>query len=765
MTAPAIEERTAPMLIVNAENPWPGLLPFTEEIRDYFFGRESDAEELLQSIRRTTLTILYGKSGLGKTSLLRAGLFPRLRGADFLPIYVRLDHTGRGPTPVQQVKEAIRQAFASEKIDALMPESDQTLWEYFHGQRTGFWKEGFIPVVPVLVFDQFEELFTIGRAGHASKAAAAEFVEEFAGLVENVPPPSVKDRLDSNPNEAVAFSHEAHNYKIVLSLREDYLAELEDLARFMPSLRYNRMSLRPFTGMQAAEVVVKPGADLVEEGLAPRIIRFVAESAHKEGDAAHHPEKDLAEIEVEPALLSLFCRELNNKRMASGRLKITADLLDGTSREILSDFYESSMLNIPIEVREFIEDQLVTVDGFRDSEDLGNALRQPGFSPEIVDELVRRRLIRIEEHHGSKRIELTHDVLTGLARSSRELSEARQAEERAKQERLQAEAREQARLKQLRQAHLRVIWSTSFGVLFFAVACLAGGFGWKAHQAQDSAENEKVAADDARRLAEQDKKKAEVARRDAESERQKANKARHDEERAHQEAENAQKKSEEFLSYLILEIGPKLKLTKPKQTNRQLLDEIENTLDQQYGTAVGEKETDEILRIKNFFNNDRGDLAFNGGERDKALNFYNQFRQTAEELAARRPDDGDVQRDLSLAYRNIGQVLHAQDKWDQALDAYNSNIDILKRLVDRNLDDATSLRLLLVSYKTNWDMQRERRDENAARESLDKAFKVLDNLKSPAAQSQLTAEQLASIRAIEKELKTPTITPRPSRQR
>lgn len=498
MTALATEERAASIPAVNAEHPWPGLVSFTEESRDYFFGRESDAEELLQSIRRTTLTILYGKSGLGKTSLLRAGLFPRLRGADFLPIYVRLDHAGRGVSPVRQIKEAIRQAFASEKTDAPMPGLEQTLWEYFHGQKTGFWKEGFIPVIPVLVFDQFEELFTIGRAGDASKTVATEFVEELAALVENVPPPSVKTRLDANPNEAVAFSHEAHLYKIVLSLREDYLAELEDLARVMPSLRYNRLSLRPFTGLQAAEVIVKPGAGLVEEGLAPRIIRFVAASTHKEGGGAVPPEKELAEIQVEPALLSLFCRELNNKRIAAGRAKITGDLLEGTSREILADFYEGSMHGIPAAVRAFIEDDLVTVDGFRDSEDLGNALRRPGFSPDIIDHLVGRRIVRIEDHHGHKRIELTHDILTGLARSSRELRQTRLAGERASEEKLEAETRERSRVAQLRKARIGAFWSGAFGLLFFALACLAGWSGWKAVEARKVAEGQKKDADDAK---------------------------------------------------------------------------------------------------------------------------------------------------------------------------------------------------------------------------------------------------------------------------
>src|SRR5882757_10956086 len=77
---------------VDADNPWPGLSSFTEDLRGFFFGREKETEELVRLIRRNTLTVLFGQSGLGKSSLLQAGAFPQLREADFLPLYLRLDH-------------------------------------------------------------------------------------------------------------------------------------------------------------------------------------------------------------------------------------------------------------------------------------------------------------------------------------------------------------------------------------------------------------------------------------------------------------------------------------------------------------------------------------------------------------------------------------------------------------------------------------------------------------------------------------------------
>ena len=78
-------------LSLDEQNPWPGLATYDEGASDFFFGREDEVEELLRLIKLSPLTVLYGKSGLGKSSLLQAGLFPRLRQAYFLPVYIRLD--------------------------------------------------------------------------------------------------------------------------------------------------------------------------------------------------------------------------------------------------------------------------------------------------------------------------------------------------------------------------------------------------------------------------------------------------------------------------------------------------------------------------------------------------------------------------------------------------------------------------------------------------------------------------------------------------
>ena len=100
-------------IAIDPENPWLGLSSYSEESRAYFQGRDDEAAELARRVRRKLLTVLFGQSGLGKTSLLRAGLVPRLRGEGFCPVYVRVDYSPESPPPSEQIKQAIFKATAA----------------------------------------------------------------------------------------------------------------------------------------------------------------------------------------------------------------------------------------------------------------------------------------------------------------------------------------------------------------------------------------------------------------------------------------------------------------------------------------------------------------------------------------------------------------------------------------------------------------------------------------------------------------------------
>jgi predicted GTPase len=96
----------APQL--DTENPWPGLASFEESAHAFFFGRNEETSKLLRHVLDTPVTVLYGRSGLGKTSLLQAGLFPLLRERHLLPVYVRFQLKPGAAALSQQLHQSVR---------------------------------------------------------------------------------------------------------------------------------------------------------------------------------------------------------------------------------------------------------------------------------------------------------------------------------------------------------------------------------------------------------------------------------------------------------------------------------------------------------------------------------------------------------------------------------------------------------------------------------------------------------------------------------
>lgn len=408
---------------VTREHPWPGLMPFTEEASAFFHGRDEEVAELLRLIRRQTLTVLFGLSGLGKSSLVNAGLFPRLREEDFLPIYIRLDVLSEEPLSRQALRLAAQGA-ASHSVEAQVAAPDENLWEYFHRRDADFWSAKNRLLTPVLVFDQFEELFTLGRHSPEVSARCRQFLEDLADLVEARTPASTLARIEREPAYAERIDYARATFKVMLSFREDYLPDFEALRGAMPSIMRGRMRLTRMNGSQARSAILESGRHLVSEVVCERIIRFVASARSRAAD-----EGDLSHLEIEPALLSVVCRELNNKRIAQGLSQISADLLEGgAQQEIIREFYEESLGDLDPRMGEFIEDQLLTEAGYRDSCALEDALRLPGVTRADIDTLITRRLVRLDERAGVLRVELTHDVLTRVAKDSRDRRKEREAQ-------------------------------------------------------------------------------------------------------------------------------------------------------------------------------------------------------------------------------------------------------------------------------------------------------------------------------------------------
>jgi tetratricopeptide (TPR) repeat protein len=484
--APAVDER----------NPWLGLASFTEETRAYFYGREDEVAELARRVQRKLLTVLFGQSGLGKTSILRAGLVPRLRAQGYCPVYVRVDYGRDAPEPTEQIKQAIARSArrAGEWTRVGVAAEDESLWEYLHHRDDVLRDEAGNTLIPLLIFDQFEEIFTLAQSDDFGRARAARFIADLADLVENRAPKSLEAKLDSDDSLAEHFDFARSDYRVLIALREDYLAPLEGLKAVMPSITQNRLRLAPMTGAQALTAVMRPGKGLVSEEVAAAIVRFVAGGA------------ELANAEVEPSLLSLICRELNDARIAQGRDEISLDLLAGSHASILSNFYERALADQLPAVRRIIEDELLTASGFRENiaeERLVRSLTAAGAAADTLAVLVNRRLLRIEERLDVRRVELTHDVLCGVVKASRDERHERDAREAT--ERVLAEQRERELAARHALVRARQVAAVCAVLAIGAVlaALLAYLSTQRAHRAERLAEQTRTAAEQARGQAEQ----------------------------------------------------------------------------------------------------------------------------------------------------------------------------------------------------------------------------------------------------------------------
>jgi YD repeat-containing protein len=411
---------------LQAQNPWPGLFWYGEDQAHLFFGREAETQELLRLIQRETLTVLFGRSGLGKTSLLRAGVFPQLRQDGCFPVVLRLDYSQHAASPVEQVKALTEAAARESGIDiesAQTGSQAETLWEYFH--RVHFWGPRNDRLTPVLVFDQFEEIFTLGNR----RQEDAEIFEQLADLAENRIPAVVRQRAEAS-GERLTVESGVPNYKIVVSMREDFVWRLDSLRPILPAIMRNRFALGPLDSARGVEIIRNAGKQWVTDEVAQDIIEAVISSRRGEG-------LDSAAEEIEPAYLNVMCNELFERMVATGQTQITRELVAAEKGGILESLYERSLSGLDDSVRLFVEQNLVTPAGFRATMPVEEARREH-ISDADLKKLVDRRLLRFEDRLGTQHVELAHDLLTGLVEKSRKRREQVQLRHKLRQATLRA---------------------------------------------------------------------------------------------------------------------------------------------------------------------------------------------------------------------------------------------------------------------------------------------------------------------------------------
>ena len=401
-------------VVIDEENPWPGLAAFDESAERFFNGRADESAALRRLVGQAPLTVLFGASGLGKSSLLQAGLFPLLRRDHYLPIYIRLDvRDGSGPL-IEQVKRALTEQVAMREVDE-PPPGDESLWAYLHRTDLELWSRQNYLLTPVFVFDQFEEVFTLGAE---NPPAIARLRIDLANLIENRMPAELADAASYDDASTMRLALDTQRYKVLVSFREDFLPAVEGWKRDIPSLLRNRLRLLPMSGEQALQAVHDTGGRLVDEPLARAIVRFVAAARHEE--MGEQRVTELADLALEPALLSLLCHGLNEERKAQRKPAFDEALLTGKGKAIIFDYYARAVAGMPKPVHRFLERELITERGFRKSCDVDDARSVHGVSDADLRVLVDRRLLRIEPQRGTEHVELTHDLLTRVVRVHRD---------------------------------------------------------------------------------------------------------------------------------------------------------------------------------------------------------------------------------------------------------------------------------------------------------------------------------------------------------
>ena len=160
-------------------SPYKGLAPFEDTELDalLFFGREREIGIISANVLASRLTVLYGPSGVGKSSLLRAGVAHRLRAharenveESGHPEYVVVVYDQWSDDPVAALRQAVRDALAEQFGSALLEEVEgEPLADTF-----GRWTEAFACDL-LLVLDQAEEYFLY----HAEETGFARELPEL----------------------------------------------------------------------------------------------------------------------------------------------------------------------------------------------------------------------------------------------------------------------------------------------------------------------------------------------------------------------------------------------------------------------------------------------------------------------------------------------------------------------------------------------------------------------------------------------------------
>ncbi len=394
------------------QNPWAGLSsyedPLKSSVKLKFCGRDNDTYDLARLIDDNFFVTLYGKSGIGKTSLLNAGIFPVLRKEQYTPISLRLGMTDESMTFQEIIINAIEHEIIGSggrilTVNVVGEQFDRSatdyLWNYF-ARHTFMNSKGQV-TFPVIVFDQFEEVFR----QPASRTKAEILLSQLHYLIDE------NNALNDCIVDGDEYSYD-YNFRFVVTVREDDLYRLEDSIdnNSLTSLKRCRYRLRALSKECAQDVILIPGEEYLHPSDKEKIVQTIINTASD------------TEENISTNLLSLICSRIFVDYSKSGDEFITSAIVDTFIKgNPFERFYNEATRNLDENEKLYIENSLVDSTGRR------NSVPESDFLLHVRDGKIllegdNRILQRISVSSGTEscRIELIHDSFCEPVSKSRQ---------------------------------------------------------------------------------------------------------------------------------------------------------------------------------------------------------------------------------------------------------------------------------------------------------------------------------------------------------
>ena len=441
--------------------PFIGPQPFSREQRDRFFGRKRETADLASLVISHPIVFFYGQSGTGKTSLIHAGFIPLLadeEGFEIFPVARpggRVNLLGAEQTTASPYVFSTLLTWSSAGQGSEPP--DVTNLAEFLAKRTPEIDKYGEPRPRLLIFDQLEELFT-DQVDVAQEQQ--EFFEQIGELLD-----ASRFRITSRGEIASAPLAPT---RVLLAMREEYIAALDNFAGLLPDRLRVRFRLERLREPAALEAVTGP-LSLTSLSFAPGVAeQLVRDLREVRVEAGYGPDRVAINVLgefVEPVQLQVVCERLV-RDIPPGVSEITSEHLlhFGSVDATLATFYKDAVsfaaasAGVPRDdLERWCETLLITGTGTRSVVHRGPT-HSAGMPNAALDALVSRFLLRLDQRAGAYWYELTHDRLIAPIQTARD-----------ERKRIEAEQREAEQVRRRRAAERRIRWLVA-GLALVSVA-------------------------------------------------------------------------------------------------------------------------------------------------------------------------------------------------------------------------------------------------------------------------------------------------------